>query len=178
LDEELDRFRINKGEIIIRKYKPSDSISEITNLLHSSYRRLAGMGFKYLATHQDDIETEKRLKKGTAYLGLSKEKIVSTITLYDNDSESYNAGWYKRKGVFHFGQFGVLPAYQRNGIGNFMMDIIEAKAKELGATEIALDTAEGAKHLIEYYEKRGYRFIEYVDWEVTNYRSVILSKRL
>lgn len=136
------------------------------------------MGFQYLATHQDDSETEKRLKKGIGYLGLSNDKIISTITIYYKDSDSENDGWYKRKGVAHFGQFGVLPEYQNKGIGNFMMNVVEGKATELGAVEIALDTAEGAAHLIEYYKKRGYRFIEYVNWEVTNYRSVILSKSL
>ena len=43
---------------------------------------------------------------------------------------------------------------------------------------VTLDTAEGAEHLIRTYEKRGYRFIEYVQWEVTNYRSVVMSKKL
>ena len=28
------------------------------------------------------------------------------------------------------------------------------------------------------YTKRGYRFIEYSQWDIVNYRSVILSKRL
>ena len=72
----------------------------------------------------------------------------------------------------------VLPEYQNKGIGSLMMDIIETRAKKEGAIEIALDTAEGAAHLIRYYKKRGYRFIEYVNWEVTNYRSVIMSKKL
>jgi len=58
-----------------------------------------------------------------------------------------------------------------------MMEIIETKAKSLGALEIALDTAEGAAHLIRFYEKRGYEFIQYVQWEVTNYRSVIMSRK-
>lgn len=173
-------YKINAGEeeILIRCYKPADPIPEITNLLHTSYKFLADLGFRYLATHQDDSETEKRLKKGIGYLGLSNNKIISTITLYCDDIDSNKSGWYKRKGVAHFGQFGVLPEYQNKGIGNSMMDIVEGKAKELGAVEIALDTAEGASHLIAYYKKRGYRFIEYVNWEVTNYRSVILSKTL
>ena len=64
------------------------------------------------------------------------------------------------------------------GIGSAMLELIENRAAELGAEELALDTAEGAIHLIDYYKKRGYRFIEYVDWDITNYRSVILSKRL
>ena len=32
--------------------------------------------------------------------------------------------------------------------------------------------------LITWYERRGYRFVEYCDWEVTNYRSVIHTKTL
>ncbi len=172
-------FKINfEEEVLIRMYEPLDSVSEISKLLHTSYKRLADMGFKYLATHQDDSETERRLKNGIAYVGTSHKKIIATITLYYNKSVLHNADWYKRKGVAHFGQFGILPEYQNKGLGKFMMEIVESKAKELGAVEIALDTAEGAVHLIKYYEKRGYRFVEYVNWKVTNYRSVIMSKKL
>ena len=28
------------------------------------------------------------------------------------------------------------------------------------------------------YQARGYRFVEYCQWEVTNYRSMIFAKRL
>ncbi|WP_246665056.1 GNAT family N-acetyltransferase [Neorhizobium sp. P12A] len=56
------------------------------------------------------------------------------------------------------------------------------KADELaiasGAAELALDTAEPATHLVEWYTRLGYRFIEHAQWSHTNYRSVILSKRL
>ena len=165
-------------ELVIRLYDSSDSISEITALLHLSYKRLADLGFRFMATHQDDSETERRLKKGTSYLAISKGKIISTISLYFKNEESYNSKWYRNEGVAHFGQFGVLPEYQKKGIGNFMMDIVENEATKLGAKEISLDTAEGAEHLIKFYEQREYRFIEYVQWEVTNYRSVIMSKEL
>jgi GNAT superfamily N-acetyltransferase len=178
LSEELNKFEIDSAEIVIRLISPVDSISEITMLLHRSYKKLADLGFRYLATHQKDDETQRRLNKGKSYIALSKERIISTITLYMNDTEAHNADWYKKEGVAHFGQFGVLPEYQNKGIGSYMMDILEARAKKEGAVEIALDTAEGAAHLINYYKKRGYRYIEYVNWEVTNYRSVIMSKKL
>jgi len=56
------------------------------------------------------------------------------------------------------------------------MDMVENRARALGAAELALDTAEGAHALIERYTKRGYRFVGYADWRPrTNYRSVILS---
>jgi len=43
---------------------------------------------------------------------------------------------------------------------------------------VAVDTAEGAAHLITFYRARGYRQVAYAQWDHTNYRSVILSKRL
>ena len=171
-------FQLNDKKIIVRPFKESDSINEITKLLHRSYKQLADMGFSYLATHQGDSETERRLKKGISYIAVSGKEFIATISLYYNDQETHNANWYERDGVSHFGQFAVAPEYQRKGLGDFIMNLIETKAKELGAAEIALDTAEGATHLIKYYERRGYRFIEYVNWDVTNYRSVIMSKNL
>lgn len=176
--ERIFKLKVDNEEIIIRSSKPADPISEITKLLHTSYKRLADLGFRYLATHQDDSETERRLNEGFSYIGLSDSKIISTMTLYHGRPDPHDSDCYKKDGVAHFGQFCVLPEYQKKGIGNFMMDLAESKAKELGAVEIALDTAEGAKHLIEYYERRGYRFVEYVNWEVTNYRSVVMSKKL
>ena len=46
------------------------------------------------------------------------------------------------------------------------------------ADEVALDTAEGATHLISIYARRGYRLVEHVRWQHATYRSVIMSKRL
>ena len=178
MPEEIKKIEIDSAEIVIRLISPADSIPEITMLLHKSYRKLADLGFRYLATHQKDDETLRRLNKGISYIALSNERIISTITLYMNDADGKDDIWYKKQGVAHFGQFGVKPEYQNKGLGSLMMDIIESHAKKAGAVEIALDTAEGAAHLIKYYKKRGYRFIEYVNWDVTNYRSVIMSKKL
>lgn len=72
----------------------------------------------------------------------------------------------------------MLPALQRQGIGSRLMDIVEARACERGVAELALDTSEHAEALIAMYARRGDRFIEYSQWDVVNYRSVILSKRL
>ena len=56
------------------------------------------------------------------------------------------------------------------------MDIVEQKARATGAVEISLDTSEKAESLIAWYSRRGYRFVQWVRWEVVNYRSVVLSK--
>jgi hypothetical protein len=43
---------------------------------------------------------------------------------------------------------------------------------------LALDTAEHAKELIALYKSKGFQFVEYLKWPDTNYRSVVLAKRL
>ena len=59
-----------------------------------------------------------------------------------------------------------------------MMDHIEAGSRDLGYTELALDTSEKAKRLIELYTRRGYRLVDHHQWPEKSYRSVILSKSL
>jgi hypothetical protein len=56
------------------------------------------------------------------------------------------------------------------------MDAVENRDADLGARELALDTAEQAEHLVRYYMNRGYRFIEYIQHEGKTYRSIVLSK--
>lgn len=103
--------------------------------------------------------------------------LVGTITFYPCEATSGSA-WYDRPEVSSFGQFAVEPALQRTGLGSRLLETVERRALESGAEELALDTAEGAKHLIAIYQRRGYRLVGNADWSETNYQSVILSKRL
>ena len=130
-----------------------------------------------MATHQSSDITLQRLTGGESYLGFIDEDLVATITLKEPSAKDVCA-WYERPGVWKFAQFGVCPSVQGKGVGSRMMDFVEARAQELGAEELALDTSEHAHHLIRMYTKRGYRQVDTADWEVTNYISVILSKAL
>jgi ribosomal protein S18 acetylase RimI-like enzyme len=165
------------AEILIRPIAESDSIIEMTGLLHRSYKVLADMGFRYFASHQTPEQTEDRIRSGECFVGTSNGAIVATVTFYAPPCKS-RALWYERPDVGHFGQFAVEPALQRSGIGSRLMDHVETIARERGLAELACDTAEGAAHLVSYYSGRGYRFIDHVQWDVTNYRSVVMSKRL
>jgi predicted N-acetyltransferase YhbS len=163
--------------IIIRPLEPTDSISRLTELLHRAYRPLAEKGMKYVASYQGDDITAARCAKGDTFVCELDQNLVGTITLSTVENTS-GSPWYDRSDVASFGQFAVEPTIQKLGIGSKMMQVVEDRAAALGIVEIALDTSERATNLIEYYTLRGYRFIEYVQWDVTNYRSVILSKTL
>ena len=76
------------------------------------------------------------------------------------------------------GQLGVRPALREQGIGSGLILTVEEAARRDGARDLALDTAEPAVHLTEWYQSLGYRFVEFANWDMTNYRSVIMSKTL
>lgn len=165
------------GSVMICPWREDHPLPEITRLLHASYAPLAAQGLRYLATHQDDATTLRRLREGHAFVALDGREIIGTITCYAPQPDS-PCEWYRREGVYHFGQFAVHPERQREGIGHRLLQRVEDEARKLGAIELSLDTAETAEHLCRWYARLGFRFIQHVAWGVTNYRSVILSKSL
>lgn len=177
MSSNANRIPLFLDDIIIRRLKNSDSIEELTDLLHRGYKQLADMGLRYLATHQDAATTRDRIARGECFVATYEDRIIGTVTVY-MPGVIGGSPWLKRDDVAEFGQFAVDPRYQGNGIGTRMVEIVESHVRENGIRELALDTSEEALHLIEWYEKLGYRFIEYVNWDVTNYRSVIMSKSL
>jgi GNAT superfamily N-acetyltransferase len=168
-------------DVVLRRLADDDSITELTALLRRAYGALAERGLRYVATYQEDDETRARAAAGECWVAERDERLVATVTFYPPGVEK-NArapDWYRRADIATFGQLAVDPELQGRGLGVRLLELVEDRARELGATEIACDTAESADHLIELYARRGYRFVGYADWRpATNYRSVVLSKPL
>ena len=161
----------------IRILKDSDSLEDLTDLIHLAYQQLALLGFNYWATHQSVEDTQERIAKGECYVATQGASVIGTIVL-NPPGTTVEHPWYDKPEVAVFHQFAVHPEVQGQKVGSKLMDHIEQCAKELGALELACDTAEGATHLITMYEKRGFRIVGKADWDITNYESVILSKTL
>lgn len=163
---------------IIRRLDDRDSLADLTALLHRAYARLAAMGFNYKATNQDVELTRTRVGQGECYLLLLGERLVGTILCHSPLQHAAHCEWYDRQDVAVLSQFAIEPELQGAGLGSRLLSFAEARAAELGAAEASVDTAEGATHLVAFYEARGYRRIGYAQWSHANYRSVLLSKRL
>jgi GNAT superfamily N-acetyltransferase len=163
--------------LIVRRLSNQDSMEEITQLLHAAYAPLAARGMRYLASQQTSEKTLERCLKGVTFLAIMDETIVGTITL-STAQNTRGSPWYDRPDVASFGQFAVKPTAQKLGIGTLLLNQVEKTAKSLHVQHLALDTSEHAFELIRFYRVRGYEFVENVQWDVTNYRSVIMSKTL
>jgi predicted N-acetyltransferase YhbS len=161
--------------IAIRRLSAFDSITELTKLLNAAYAQLHALGFNYTAVDQPDDVTRQRIADGECYLAMDGTRMVGTILFRRHPR---GCAWYERPHVAAVHQFGVLPTAQRHGLGSQLMRLAETRAVETGAAEIALDTAEGALHLVDWYGRLGYRHVATEQWQGKTYRSVILSKSL
>jgi len=163
--------------MIVRKLAPTDSIADLTALLHAAYARLGRMGFNYTAVDQSEDVTHKRISRGLCLVATDNGVLVGTIMFYA-PGQSAGCPCYERPNVATIGQFGVMPGCQGTGTGTRLLQEAETLAIARGAAELALDTSEGAGHLIGWYEREGFRFVEHAQWPGKTYRSVIMSKRL
>lgn len=163
--------------ISVRPYRSSDSIAEITELLHRAYAPLLAAGMRFVASYQDDATTLERIQGGACFVAEEEGRIVGTVTVYNGDAND-SCEYYRRPDVMYFGQFGVDPAVQGGGIGRLLLKAAEDYAQANGAAELALDTSERATDLIALYSRWGFEIVGTVDWNVTNYVSVLMAKKL
>ncbi|WP_010586710.1 GNAT family N-acetyltransferase [Schlesneria paludicola] len=166
------------SDLLIRPISESDSLEQLTELLHRAYSRLAAMGLQYLASRQTVDITREKVARGECFVMLVSEKVVGTILLIPPTTVVPYCDWYNRPDVAMGCQFAVEPALQGLGFGSRLLERIEERARTLGASELTVDTAEQAIHLVEFCTLRGYRPVGFEHWNHTNYRSVLLSKRL
>ena len=161
----------------IRPLNDTDSLAALTDLLHRAYAPLATLGLNYTGADQTVEETARRIALGECAVAVLDAHVVGTITVV-GAKPNRGCPWYREPYVASAHQFAVEPKLQGNGTGSALMSWAEAWGHDHGYRELAVDTAEPAQHLVAFYTRRGYRFIEFVQWPGKRYRSVILSKSL
>ncbi len=165
------------SDMLIRPWREGDSISELTTLLHQAYAVWAERDIRFTATDQSEEKTLERITDTFTFVAELEGRLLGTITLHDH-AQWHDLQYYRRPGVWFFGQFGVLPEFKRTGLGACLMATVESYAREHGASELACDTAEPAIELHDYYAQKGYVQVGIHDWKFANNRSLIFTKVL
>lgn len=167
----------NNEEFTYRLFTKNDSIDELTRLINIAYKANADKGMNFLGSYQDSKTTLKRIKNSVCIVVFHNNAMVATIS-FKPTHKCRGSNWFNKPYVAKRNQLAVLPEYQQKGIASHLIKLTEIIAKNHGAEEIAVDTAENNTTLFNYYKKNNYRFIENVKWKNTNYNSVIYSKNL
>ncbi len=162
------------NDILIRPWCESDSIRELTELLHRGYKTHADAGIHFVASHQSDELTQSRVELGSCFVAEMEGALVGTITLYDSLTSEH----FSKISDGYFGQYTVDPSLRSSGLGSRLLSHVEDIARARGMRTLAFDTSELASELIGFYERHGYAFVGHVKWPEVNYRSVTMLKQL
>ena len=161
----------------VRTFEESDSIHDLTALLHRAYAQLGSMGLNYTAVDQTAEVTAKRIQGGQCFVVANGSTLVGTIVVQPT-YEKNECEYFMRPQVAAAHQFAVDPGHQGKGMGRMLLEHAEKWAAQSGFNELAIDTAEQATHLVELYSRLGYRHVSWGQWPGKVYRSVVLSKSL
>lgn len=145
-------------------------VPALRSLVNSAYRPLAESGMNFLGAYQDEQITRERMQGKEVHLAFIGDQLVGTISLEVEQKE--------HGPVLYINQLAVAPAYQRQGIGGILLRFAEQRATELGLGALELDTAIPAKHLVNMYDRAGYRVLREVHWPGKTYDSYIMHKQL
>ena len=167
----------------LRPWLASDSLAELTALLHRAYAPLAAAGLNFTAASQTEAMTLQRLQGAHTWVAVQGATLVGTITAagpFDPDAQGWARAlpWFYRQDLAHFHQYAVDPAWQGRGVGAALLQAAEAWARQQGHRAMLLDTAMPATALRQRYAHAGYADIASVQWQGKTYRSVVMLKPL
>ncbi|MEW6737631.1 MAG: GNAT family N-acetyltransferase [Acidobacteriota bacterium] len=100
--------------------------------------------------HKENLESVlEKLQSSQVVLAIVEETVAGSVFYEIKD------------GYLHFGRLAVLPEFRRAGIGRALISYLEAKARELALPGVRLGVRIVLDQLHTYYQRLGYRVIEY-----------------
>lgn len=137
--------------IHFRKAEIEDA-ENITELVNSAYR---GDSSKAGWTTEADLLDGQRtdpegiremIQKDRIELVSEKDELLGCIYIRKENDAAY------------FGMLTVKPTLQNKGTGKLLLERLETLTRDWGHTKIRMTVISSRKELIEYYERRGFRW--------------------
>lgn len=102
---------------------------------------------------------------------LNNNEIVATINAREEN-------WFSGLRSLYLGKFAVWPKLKRQGLGMILLNYAEKIARSEAYQSVQLDTAKPAIHLVELYQRLGYKNIGETHFEGKTYDSWIFEKQI
>ena len=144
-----------------------ESQAELVELFEKVKKSMIQAGIdQWDETYPSVNDISKDIDKKEAYIVRIGKNIVATYTVNSEADRAYKFGsWEDVEGkyvVIH--RLCVAPEYQSEGIGEKVMNHIEAEQKKKGTTSIRLDAFTKNPAALKLYEKLNYKIVGDAYW--------------
>ena len=164
-------------DFAIRRFRSSDSLEELTQLLHRAFSELALRGIECQCASQSVTRTRERVDRGECFIAVSGSRLIGTVTLEAIDRNS-SISTYRDPATASVHQLAVDPTRQGEGVGRSLIAHAIAWARARRYDRLALDTPEGALRQVAWYFDRGFDIVETAHVPGRRYASIVLAKEL
>ena len=130
----------------IRPLLPSDSLKQLTELIHRAHGPHLALGLRFVGTYQTVEVTAERIASGHAFVATAQDELIGTVTVRPPRPQS-PAPLYGDPHTWSFSQLAVTPELKGRGLGRALHDAAVQCALQNGARTMMLDTAEPAQGL-------------------------------
>ncbi|KAF0245261.1 MAG: hypothetical protein FD180_1808 [Planctomycetota bacterium] len=144
-------------------------LEPLLSLTHRAYAANKALGFNFYGTRETMDDMREVFRAKALWKLVENGRLIGTIRLQEYPDQP---------GVLYVNRMCVEPEEQKRGLGKRLMAFAEVEAVRRGLHAVRLDTAKPFQRLVGWYLKLGYVVISETQWDVTNYRSVIMEKRL
>ncbi|CAN7552352.1 GNAT family N-acetyltransferase [Rossellomorea sp. LjRoot5] len=96
-----------------------------------------------------DISTEYDGTQHHFFVGKENDHIICTGAIRKESEDTY-----------HIVRMSVLSSYRKRGLGRFMLEHLENKARSLGAHRLILETNKQWADAIKFYKNNGFTYME------------------
>lgn len=125
------------------------AIQEITREAFSRYVELSGIGHVVAAQTETIEDIEKDIREKEVYIAFLDDVPVGSARVE-----------LRPDGTAYFSRFGVRIAYQSNGVGKALMNVVDLRMKHKGIKSLYLHTASRFHSLMRFYYGRGFYVTE------------------
>ena len=99
------------------------------------------------AHHETPEKVLAKLAQGGGILAKRGDEAAGCVLYYPDDT-----------GAMYLGRLAVLPAYRQHGLGQILVEAVEAKARAAGYNSVTLSVRVALPKNRAYFERMGYAF--------------------
>lgn len=159
--------RERKSRLHLRE-ATDDEVPILLAVLQAAFEQYRGRLVPPSGVHGETLETiRQKLKTGSAVLALVDDEVAGCVFYQQQASHMY------------LGRLSVLPKYRRRGVGQALIDYVEAQARMLKLPRVQIGVRVQLSDIRAYYERLGYRVVRYTTHEgYTQPTSAVMEKDL